>query len=104
MQFDVYENKNPASRRRFPYLLDVQAELLDSLSTRVVIPLAARAESEAMVVSRLMPVLQLDGGDYVAFTPQLAGVGKAHLGARVANLAVDRADIIAALDLLITGV
>lgn len=42
MQFDVYENENPASRQRFPYLLDVQAELLDSLGTRVIIPLVVR--------------------------------------------------------------
>ena len=40
MQFDVYHNKNAASKGRFPYLLDVQTELLDSLETRVVVPLA----------------------------------------------------------------
>ena len=51
-----------------------------------------------------MPVLTLDSRDYVAFMPQLAGVGKSHLGARVGNLSEARADIIAAIDLLITGV
>ena len=104
MQFDVYENENPASRQRFPYLLDVQAELLDSLGTRVIIPLVAREKAESLIVGRLMPVLTLDSRDYVAFMPQLAGVGKSHLGARVGNLSEARADIIAAIDLLITGV
>jgi toxin CcdB len=38
-QFDVYLNPNTATRNVIPYLLDVQAELLDSLATRVVVPL-----------------------------------------------------------------
>ena len=40
-QFDVYENTNPETRKTIPYLLDVQAELLDNLATRVVVPLVA---------------------------------------------------------------
>ena len=38
-QFDVYLNPNAATRKIIPYLLDVQADLLDTLSTRVVVPL-----------------------------------------------------------------
>ncbi|MCH4565418.1 CcdB family protein [Halomonas sp. EGI 63088] len=30
-QFCVYENKNPASRRQYPYLLDIQSDLLRTL-------------------------------------------------------------------------
>jgi toxin CcdB len=39
-QFDVYRNPDASTRSRFPYLLDIQSDLLDSLSTRVVVPLA----------------------------------------------------------------
>jgi len=39
-QFDVCTNPNPASAKRIPYLLDVQSDLLSSLATRVVVPLA----------------------------------------------------------------
>lgn len=42
-QFDVHRNRNPASRGRFPLLLDVQADLLESLGTRVVVSLAPAA-------------------------------------------------------------
>ena len=42
-QFTVYRNKNPRSRATFPYLLDVQSDLLDGLQTRVVIPLTKAA-------------------------------------------------------------
>ena len=36
-QFDVYRNTNPATRTRIPYLLDIQSDLLESISTRVVV-------------------------------------------------------------------
>jgi toxin CcdB len=36
-QFAVYRNRNPASRTRFPLLLDIQSDLLEPLTTRVVI-------------------------------------------------------------------
>ena len=29
-QFDVYENRNPVTKKKFPYLLDVQTDLLDA--------------------------------------------------------------------------
>jgi toxin CcdB len=38
-QFDVYENRNKQTHPSIPYLLDVQAGLLDTLATRVVVPL-----------------------------------------------------------------
>lgn len=103
MQFDVYENENPSSRKRFPYLLDVQADLLQALATTVVVPLGPRAEAEERTLSRLMPVLRLDGQEVVAHTPQLAGIARRHVGRHVGNVAHARDDIVAALDLLFTG-
>ena len=39
-QFKVYENPNDATRQTYPYLLDIQSNLLDELRTTVVIPLS----------------------------------------------------------------
>jgi len=39
-QFMVYRNSNPNSSKAYPYLLDVQSNLLESLDTRLVIPLS----------------------------------------------------------------
>lgn len=103
MQFDVYENKNASTNRRFPYLLDVQACLLDSLGTRVVVPLAVETESKEVILSQLMPVLPVQGQNHVAITPQLAGIPVRELTSKVENLSSFRTEIIAALDLLITG-
>lgn len=104
MQFDVYENNNAATKRRFPYLLDVQADLLDSLGTRVVIPLAVDTESKEFILSQLMPVLPVKNQNHVAVTPQLAGVSVRELTSKVENLSGFRTEIIAALDMLITGI
>jgi len=102
-QFDVYKNPSPASKRRFPFLLDVQSDLLGSLITRVVIPLAKPEVLGGKAATRLNPTFEIDGVRVVMLTPELAGVTSSALGAKVANLSAYRADIISALDLAFTG-
>jgi toxin CcdB len=104
MQYDVYRNQNSVSKKRFPFLLDVQAELLADLETRVVIPLANRDLYSDKVLTQLTPIVQFEGGDYVLVTPQMAGVARRELGPKMGNLAQARYDIIGALDFLLTGV
>jgi toxin CcdB len=38
-QFFIYQNKHKRSKKKFPFLPDVQANLLDSLQTTVEVPL-----------------------------------------------------------------
>jgi toxin CcdB len=40
MQFDVYQNPSPRMREQYPYVVDIQSDLLGSLATRMVVPLA----------------------------------------------------------------
>lgn len=101
-QFDVHRNPDAASRRRFPLLLDVQSDLLDTLATRVVVPLAA-ANDHVLPVAGLMPVFEVDGRRVVMRTAEIAGVPRKAIGERVATLADRRHDIVAALDVLISG-
>ena len=103
-QFDVCRNTNPATRARIPYLLDVQSDLLDSLSTRVVVPLCKPGLLKGKLAERLNPVFEVEGRRMVMLTPELAGVSGRILGAPVVNLAGERRSIIGALDLLITGI
>ena len=103
-QFDVHRNTNPATRTRIPYLLDVQADLLDSLATRVVVPLAKPEVLGGKIAERLSPVFEVDGRKLVMLTPELAGVPRKTLGQRVGSLAGERLSIIAALDLVFTGI
>ena len=103
-QFSVYRNPNPDTRAAFPLLLNVQSDLVADLGTRVVIPLAPAAAMKGKLIKTLTPVFDVDGKPYAMLTPQLAGVSKKQVGAKVADLAKHRDEIIAALDLLITGI
>lgn len=104
MQFDVYKNRNASSSKRFPLLLDVQAELLEDLDTRVVVPLAARDDFAEKILTGLTPALKFKGKHFVAVTPHIAGIARRDLGESVGNLGHSRQELIAALDLLFTGV
>ena len=104
MRYDIYKNQNAASKKTFPFLLDVQAELLEDLDTRVVVPLAPKELFAGKILTQLMPVLDIKGKEHVSVTPLMAGIAKRELGGCVGNLATARQEIIAALDLLFTGV
>jgi toxin CcdB len=101
-QFDVYTNPNPATREAIPYLLDVQADLLNNLATRVVVPLYAAA-AMGKTAQHLNPRFSVAGATVAMSTAELAGVAAARLGDKVCSLAEQRNEIIAALDFLLTG-
>ena len=103
-QFDVYRNANPATRARIPYLLDIQSDLLDPLTTRVVVPLCKPEVLKGKLAERLNPVFEIEGRKMTMLTPELAGVSRKILGERIGNLSDERRSIIAALDLLFTGI
>lgn len=103
MQFDVYENENAATRKEFPYLLDVQSDLLEALESRVVVPLADRKIYSIKLQTLVMPVFNVEGIEVVAVTTQIAGLSRRLLKTRVASLTQARTEIIAALDFIFTG-
>ncbi len=102
-QFDVYLNPNADTRDVIPYLLDVQSDLMDTLATRVVVPLVA-AEEMGLAAKHLNPQFKIKGEPVVMSTAELAGIPIRSLGDKVASLKNRRDEIIAALDLLFTGI
>ena len=103
-QFSVYRNPNPDTRAAYPFLLDIQSDLIADLSTRVVVPLCPASAMKGKLIKTLMPVVEIDGKQYAMLTPQLAGVSNKQVGVKVADLTQSRDEITAALDLLITGI
>lgn len=83
-------------------VLDVQAELLDHLNTRVVVPLIAK-HAAPRPASRLNPLFTINGEPYVLVTQFLAAVQTSELQAPVANLNDSFAEITAALDFVFQG-
>jgi len=102
-QFDVYENTNLSSRKTTPYLLDVQTDLLDTLASRVVVPLVA---SGAMATpgQHLNPTFSVGKNKVIMSTAEIAGVSVKNIGKQVCSLKQYRNEIVAALDFLITGI
>jgi toxin CcdB len=103
-QFTVHQNPNPESKAAYPLLLDIQSDLLADLGTRVVVPLCPASTMNGKPIKILTPVFEIEGKQYTMLTPQLAGVSKKQIGAKVADLSLRRDEIIAAFDLLITGI
>jgi toxin CcdB len=99
-QFDVLKNPRGGA---YPLVVDVQAELHGRLATRVVVPLTPRSRYTAQPITRLQPLVKVRGEEYVVVVPMIAAVPKASLGDVVGSLASRRAELIGALDLLITG-
>ena len=100
-QFDVHRNPGGGP---FPLLLDVQADLLSRLATRVVGPLARLKSYGLKPITRLNPTVRLGRIEYVAVFQELAAVPISALGPLCGSVASRRADLIGALDLLFTGV
>lgn len=99
-QFDLHENPHS---REFPLVLDVQSETLSRLATRVVVPMANAKHWGARPLTRLNPTAKHDGVEYVLVFQELAAVMSSALGPRVGSLAKRRGELVAALDLLFTG-
>lgn len=101
-QFDLYENPNAETHRMMPYLVDIQSDLLDNLSTRVVVPLVV-ATAVGKPIPHLNPRFDIGGSTVFMSTPELAGISISALVKKIGTLKEHRDEIIAALDFLITG-
>lgn len=96
-KYNVYENPDGIG-----LLLNVQADLLETLNTRIVVPLLPLSKAP-QPAKRLNPVFEIDGENYVMVSQFLAAVPKGILKKNVGNLENRFAEIANALDLLITG-
>jgi toxin CcdB len=102
-QFDVVTNPFPRSRERQPFLVALQSNLLTrNLDTVVMAPLEPAASST--FVDRLNPSVTVEGQMFVLITQELVTVRKSAFGKPQASIASERDKIIAALDLLFTGI
>ena len=102
-QFTVYENINNKTKDEYPFLVNVQNDLLNNLNTRVVIPLCLSSSFGNKTISNLSPVFVIKGQQYVTLTSQLAGIPVSELGSPVCDLSEFKHQFINAVDFLFTG-
>lgn len=100
-QFDVH---HLASRRgKSFYVIDLQHGFLEDLATRLTAPVYP-LETGGTPLLRLNPQVEIEGKRYYIAVPEITAMHAASLGKKIASLERQRAEIIAALDFLFTGV
>ena len=103
-QFDLYKNPNKASRKAYPFILDIQCDLIDNIATRIVVPLALYSKLKNEEMKGLIPKVSFEDRDLLILIPQLASMPAKLLKNPVGSLSYLRDEIISALDLAITGI
>lgn len=104
MQFDVHPNPNKASAAAYPFVLDIQSNLLSALPTRLVTPLQLMQEDPIEIPARLCPSFTVKGQKVSLVSYQAAPISKKLLKKPVASLASQAHEIIAAIDAVLSGV
>jgi toxin CcdB len=97
-RFDAWLNADGAG-----WLLDVQADLLRDLNTRIVVPLIPLPLAPRPA-ARLNPVLVVARAEHVMVTQFLAAVPATLLKGEPVSLTAQAEPIMGALDLALTGV
>ncbi len=101
-QFDVFRNPLRPGREQRPFVLVVQHALFDDLPTRVVVPLVFR--NAITIQPRLNAQFRIGDADVHISPTEPFALAIRFLRAPLANLREERDRIIAALDLVFTGV
>ena len=101
--YSVHQNLNSRTRATVPFLVDVQSDVFSQLGTRLVVPLYRHEGAGGPTLTRLCPVLPFQGQPLVAVVPEVAGIPLRELGPVVGDLAAHRAELLAAMDLLLKG-
>lgn len=96
-RFSVYKNLEGEG-----YLLDIQADLLSHLNTRVVVPLLP-VDSAPKPAVTLNPLFDIEGTTVSMVTQFMAAVPAQLLKTTVLSLESRRQEITAAVDLLFRG-
>jgi toxin CcdB len=104
MQYDVYPNPSPRMRDVYPYVLDIQSDLLKALATRMVVPLALTSLPPSSLPKRLCPLVLVKGQSLMLVPFEAAPLDKLHLKSKVASLRERANDIVAAMDAVLSGI
>ncbi|MEG1212608.1 MAG: CcdB family protein [Leclercia sp.] len=104
LQFDVYRNPSSRTSELHPYLMVIQHDHYDDLSTRLILPLGYR-NTLCGVRNPTSPSVNIDFQTLFMNTPGMTSVEKKRLTHKyfVCNLQSARTGVIDAIDALITN-
>ncbi|NDD13992.1 MAG: plasmid maintenance protein CcdB [Betaproteobacteria bacterium] len=104
MQFDVFENPSPRTRDAYPYVVDVQSDLLSSLATRMVVPLAETALAATDLPVRLCLLLIVNNKSLMLVPFEAAPLDKRLLKAEITSVRDRSHEIISAMDAVLNSI
>ncbi len=104
MQFDVFENPSPRMRDVYPYVVDVQSDLLRALATRMVVPLAVTQLATTDLPRQLCPVFNVNGKSLMLVPFEAAPLDKRLLKNDILSIRDQSHQIIAAMDAVLSGI
>ena len=104
MQFSIFENPSPRMRDVYPFVVDVQSDLLSALPTRMVVPLAVTTLATRELPHRLCPVIRVNGKSLMLVPFEAAPLDKRLLKTEIASVRDLSHVIIAAMDSVLSGV
>ncbi len=103
-QFDVYVNPSKQTGNTYPFILDIQNELIENIATRIVVPLGIAKKFDNEEMKGLTPRIEFEGTDLLIMIPQIASMPARALKEPIGTLIHLRDEIISALDFAITGI
>ena len=98
-QFDVYKNENKLTNEKVPYLLNIQNDILDSINTRVVIPLVKDKNDFKGLTKEFV----IENQKVYLTTSQMGTAHKNELKNKVTSLDNQKEEIKNSIDFLIYG-
>lgn len=102
-QHSVFTNPAPRTRAAFPFVVVLQADLSAKGPGRIAAPMLPRSAVRG-AVGRLLPLVTLDGQEYLVALELIATASLKSLGKPIGSIAECRDQITRALDWLFTGV
>ena len=103
-QFDVYVNTDKDTSKTYPYFIDIQSGLLETLNSRAVIPLTPASKSDKSYPSNLCPIIKIKNKNYALLTHQITSVSTNFLKKNECSMISYRDEIVGAIDFLVTGI
>lgn len=101
-QYCVYKN-NSITKKNYPFLLDVQSELLSYLDTRLVIPLSLMGNFNNQLIRNVNILIRIQNKDYILLTQQMAAIPVGMIGEEMMFCEEHRQEILRCIDFLVTG-
>jgi len=102
-QFDVYANPSRITRRAYPFIVDIQSDIVSAIATRIVVPLGRKVDFKNEEMKKLTPTVKYEGEEFLLIVPQIASMPAKALKNPIGSLSHLRQEIIAAVDFSITG-